>query len=154
MNPKIINEWSAPFTVEKDQTVVFTNGCFDILHYGHICYLKEARSKGDLLVVGVNSDASVSRLKGDDRPINKLEHRMEVLAALEVVDYVISFSEDTPISLIKMINPNILVKGGDYALNQIVGADYVSSNGGRVEIIPFVAGFSTTSIIDKLKTQK
>lgn len=156
VNPKIINaqEWSTLKEATANQKIVFTNGCFDILHYGHICYLQEARSKGDLLIVGVNSDASVARLKGDTRPINKLEHRMAFLAALESVDHVMPFSEDTPITLIKTINPNVLVKGGDYELDQIVGADHVTSYGGQVEVIDYVDGFSTTSIIDKLNSQR
>ncbi len=131
------------------EKIVFTNGCFDILHVGHTRYLQQARQLGDLLVVGLNSDASVRRLKGPDRPINGEIARAEVLRALRPVDYVIVFEEDTPLDLIKEIKPNVLVKGGDWALDQIVGSDVVRSAGGTVQSLPFVDGFSTTSIIEK-----
>lgn len=135
----------------EGKTIVFTNGCFDILHRGHVAYLQKAKSLGDILIVGMNTDASVQKLKGPDRPVNTLEDRAFVLAALKSVDYVIAFDEDTPINLITSLTPDILVKGGDYSLETIVGAQEVIESGGRVEIIPFVEGKSTTSIIDSIK---
>ena len=133
------------------QKVVFTNGCFDILHLGHITYLAHARQLGDALVVGLNSDASVRRLKGPSRPVNDQNARAKVLAALECVDYVVFFEEDTPLNIITQVVPDVLVKGGDYSIDNIVGADFVMQNGGKVLTIPFVNGFSTTSIIENLK---
>ena len=123
----------------------------DILHKGHVAYLQAAKSLGDILIVGMNTDASVQRLKGQDRPVNSLEDRAFVLSALRSVDYVIAFDEDTPLSLIQAIMPDVLVKGGDYTIDTIVGATEVLSHGGKVEIIPFVEGKSTTSIIDAIK---
>lgn len=131
--------------------VVFTNGCFDILHLGHIDYLEKARHLGDKLVVGLNSDSSVRRLKGIERPINPEYARARVLAALEFVDAVCVFEEDTPKSLIEKIYPDILTKGSDYTLENIVGADFVMSYGGQVKTIDLVEGFSTTQILDKAK---
>lgn len=131
--------------------VVFTNGCFDILHYGHISYLAQARQLGDMLVVGLNSDASVRRLKGPSRPVNPQEARAFVLSALEMVDYVVFFEEDTPYNIITRVKPDILVKGGDYEIDNIVGGDFVRSRGGQVLTIPFEEGFSTSSILDNLK---
>ena len=133
--------------------VVFTNGCFDILHTGHVTCLAKARQMGDLLVVGLNSDDSVRRLKGPERPINDEHSRALLLAALEAVDYVTIFEEDTPYNLICQVKPDILVKGGDYVLDNIVGADFVRQHGGQVCTIPLVEGFSTTSIIDHLKQE-
>lgn len=133
------------------QKIVFTNGCFDILHRGHITYLAQARQLGDLLVVGLNSDASVRRLKGPERPVNDEQSRALLLAALEMVDYVVLFEEDTPYNLILKVNPDLLVKGGDYDIDNIVGADFVRQRGGEVRTIPFVQGFSSSSIIDHLK---
>ncbi len=127
----------------KDKKIVFTNGCFDILHAGHVKYLKEARSFGDLLIVGLNSDDSVKRLKGESRPINKAEDRATVLSALEAVDYVVEFSEDTPYELIKEIKPDILVKGGDYEGKEVVGSDIAK----ETRLVQFVDGKSTTEII-------
>lgn len=135
----------------EKKNIVFTNGCFDILHKGHVAYLQAAKSLGDILIVGMNTDASVQRLKGQDRPVNSLEDRAFVLSALRSVDYVIAFDEDTPLSLIQAIMPDVLVKGGDYTIDTIVGAIEVLSHGGKVEIIPFVEGKSTTSIIDAIK---
>lgn len=135
------------------QKIVFTNGCFDVLHFGHVHYLLEARKLGDILVVGLNSDDSVRRLKGPARPINGEKERAFVLAALGCVDYVVLFEEDTPENLIKAVRPDVLVKGGDYALDQIVGADFVRQNGGSVTTIPFVEGYSSTYIIEQLKTK-
>ena len=133
--------------------VVFTNGCFDILHLGHIDYLEKAAQKGDKLVVGLNTDSSVKRLKGAKRPINKEYARARMLAALSFVDAVISFEEDTPYELINSLKPTILTKGSDYLAENIVGADIVISNGGTVETIDLVDGYSTTDIINKLKEQ-
>jgi len=133
------------------KSIVFTNGCFDILHRGHVAYLQSAKDLGDILIVGMNTDASVKRLKGNDRPINTLEDRAYVLSALKSVDYVIPFDEDTPLTLIQSIHPDILVKGGDYTLDTIIGAKEVLAHGGKVEVIPFVEGKSTTSIIDAIK---
>ena len=136
---------------KESKKIVFTNGCFDILHAGHVSYLKEARRKGDLLIVGINDDKSVSRLKGNNRPINNLENRIEVLSSLQCVDIVIPFSEDTPLNLIKEIIPDILVKGEDYKINQIVGSDFVKKTGGKVERIKFVKRLSTSNLINILK---
>ena len=133
--------------------IVFTNGCFDILHFGHVHYLLEAKKLGNLLVIGLNSDDSVRRLKGPSRPINGEMERAFVLAALACVDYVTLFEEDTPENLIKTVKPDVLVKGGDYALAQIVGADFVKQHGGTVTTIPFVEGYSSTRIIEQLKTK-
>lgn len=133
------------------QKIVFTNGCFDILHRGHVTYLAQARQMGDLLVVGLNSDASVRRLKGPERPVNDEQSRALLLAALEMVDYVVLFEEDTPYNLILKVKPDLLVKGGDYDIDNIVGADFVRQRGGEVHTIPFVQGFSSSSIIDHLK---
>lgn len=131
--------------------IIFTNGCFDVIHAGHIAYLKEARSLGDILVVGLNTDASVKRLKGEKRPINSLEDRIAVLSALECVDYVVPFEEDTPKDLICKIEPNVLVKGGDYTIESVVGADYVLEHGGDVEILPFLEGRSSTKVINLME---
>lgn len=130
-----------------DKTIVFTNGCFDILHRGHVTYLKHAKALGDILVLGLNSDASVKRLKGPSRPVNNEQDRAVVLEALECIDYIVIFEEDTPLNLIKNVMPDILVKGGDYKAEDVVGKEYA----GRVEIIDFVEGYSTTSTINKLK---
>jgi len=131
--------------------IVFTNGCFDLLHPGHIRYLADARDLGDYLVVGLNSDESLKRLKGENRPILNEKVRAEMLAALHVVDAVVLFSEDTPQELISYLKPDILVKGGDYTPATVVGAEVVTQNGGRVAIIPFEPGFSTTDLIAKIK---
>lgn len=140
------------------QKIVFTNGCFDILHAGHIQYLEAAAEKGDRLIVAVNSDESVSQLKGPTRPINVLNSRMYLLASLQCVDAVCSFDKETPIEMIRTLRPDVLVKGGDYHINDIVGAEDVIANGGIVEVIPFVEGFSTTKIesriLERLRTKK
>ncbi|HEY8689419.1 MAG TPA: D-glycero-beta-D-manno-heptose 1-phosphate adenylyltransferase [Chitinophagaceae bacterium] len=133
-----------------EKKIVFTNGVFDILHKGHIQILSDAATFADVLIVGVNSDASVKRLKGNSRPINAETSRALILAALVMVDAVIIFEEDTPIELIKFIKPNVLVKGGDYTLDTIVGAKEVLANNGEVKIIPLEEGFSTTNIIKSL----
>ena len=136
---------------EIGQKLVFTNGCFDLLHPGHIEYLIAARALGHKLVVGVNDDASVRRLKGNTRPLNPLQDRMSMLAALQSVDYVIPFSEDTPLELITMIRPHIIVKGGDYKPEQMIGRELVESYGGEVVILQFKEGYSSTRLIDKIK---
>jgi len=134
------------------QPIVFTNGCFDILHRGHATYLEQARNLGASLVVGVNSDASVKRQgKGDDRPVNSLEDRMSVLASLACVDSVVCFEEDTPFNLINTILPQHLVKGGDWAIEDIVGGDVVIANGGQVHSVDFTFDRSTTSLIEKIR---
>ena len=134
--------------------IVFTNGCFDILHPGHVYYLNQARSLGDVLVVGLNSDDSVKRLnKGAERPIHPQDKRADVLAALLCVDYISIFDEDTPLELIQKIKPDVLVKGGDYTIDKIAGADFVQAYGGSVAIIPLLEGYSTTDIVNKLKKQ-
>ena len=131
--------------------IAFTNGCFDLLHVGHVRYLAAARDAGDLLIVGLNDDASVERLKGSSRPLVAEGARAEVVAALAAVDYVTLFSEDTPYELIRAIGPDVLVKGDDWAPDQIVGRDVVEARGGRVLLIPVVAGFSTTSLVERLR---
>lgn len=138
----------------EEQVVVFTNGCFDILHSGHVKYLREAAGLGEVLVVGLNSDASVKRLKGPLRPINNQDDRAEILCALGFVDYVVLFEEDTPLNLIQTIQPDVLVKGGDYNENNVVGADFVKSKGGELFLIPFVEGKSTTNIMKKIEGEK
>lgn len=135
----------------KSETIVFTNGVFDLLHAGHIQNLAVAKALGHRLIIGMNSDASVKRLKGATRPIQDEASRALILAALAWVDYVIIFEEDTPLDLITGILPDVLVKGGDYTIDQIVGAKEVLANGGKVEIVPIVAGFSTTQTIDKMQ---
>ncbi len=135
---------------QAGKRVVFTNGCFDLLHVGHMRYLQQARSLGDLLVLGVNDDASVRRLKGDKRPLIPHAERASVLAALACVDYVTIFSEDTPLELIASVHPDVLVKGGDYTPETVVGRDEVEAYGGEVALVPFIDGFSTTDIIDSV----
>lgn len=133
-----------------DKKIVFTNGCFDILHVGHKRYLQQAATLGDILVVGVNSDESVRRLKGPERPVNNEQDRAEMLCALGFIDYVVIFGEDTPYELIKKIQPDVLVKGGDYKPEEVVGKDIVEARGGKLELIKFVEGKSTTNIINKI----
>ena len=131
--------------------VVFTNGVFDILHPGHVRYLREARALGDALIVGLNADASVRRNKGPERPINSEQDRAEILAALDCVDGVVIFNEDTPAEIIEAVQPDVLVKGADWAEDAIVGRDTVEARGGRVVRVPIEKGFSTTSIIEKIR---
>jgi D-beta-D-heptose 7-phosphate kinase / D-beta-D-heptose 1-phosphate adenosyltransferase len=154
----ILDEWQLLQQVQDAKShgekIVMTNGCFDILHSGHVTYLEKAKALGQRLIVAVNDDASVSRLKGKGRPLNKVQGRMLVLAALGAVDWVVPFSEDTPERLIKLISPDILVKGGDYKVNEIAGSDHVLSSGGEVIIIPLEEGFSTTAILEKMKVLK
>ena len=131
--------------------VGFTNGCFDILHLGHVKYLEAAKKECDILVAGVNSDASVRRLKGPARPVNDEKARLTVLAAVESIDYVTLFGEDTPEKLIRSLTPDVIFKGGDWKEKDIVGGSHVKSAGGRVRVIPYVKGFSTTRMIERLK---
>jgi rfaE bifunctional protein nucleotidyltransferase chain/domain len=131
--------------------VVFTNGCFDLIHVGHVRYLAAAREAGDLLVVAINDDASVRRLKGPERPLVTATARAEVMAALAAVDYVTIFAEDTPATLIAAVLPDVLVKGADWAPDEVVGRDVVEANGGRVLLIPVVEGFSTTALVERLR---
>jgi rfaE bifunctional protein nucleotidyltransferase chain/domain len=144
----LFKDWKA-----KGKKIVFTNGCFDILHKGHIKTLYEAKRIGDILVVGINTDESVQKLKGPERPIIPLDSRMAVLAALQVVDYVIPFSQDTPLDIIKQVRPHVLVKGGDYDEEEIVGRELVLKLGGFVRIIEQVPGISTSDIVNKIKNQ-
>lgn len=138
---------------EKGRKVVFTNGCFDIIHVGHIRLLKEASKLGDVLIIGLNSDDSVRKIKGPTRPINPLPDRAEILSSIRYVDYVIAFEEETPYRLINILLPDILVKGGDYKRDEIVGADIVEANGGKVVTIPLVEGKSTTRLIEEIKAK-
>lgn len=155
MNPKIcdieeLKHRLAQWRVKSDR-IVFTNGCFDILHVGHLHTLKTSIQLGDKLIVGLNSDASVSRLKGKERPIVNQLDRSEMLAAFEMIDAVIIFEDDTPEELIQMIKPDVLCKGGDWSIENIVGGDFVKSYGGQVVSIPFIQGYSSSSLIDKIK---
>jgi D-glycero-beta-D-manno-heptose 1-phosphate adenylyltransferase len=142
-----VRRWQA-----AGKTVVFTNGCFDLLHYGHIHYLADAKKLGDKLIVGLNSAGSVRRLKGEHRPINDELTRQYLLAALEMVDAVVVFESDTPLDLICLISPDILVKGGDWRPEQIIGSEFVLKNGGKVMSLPFVEGYSTTNIEAKIRS--
>lgn len=147
----MLSEKTKNFIAEnRNKKIVFTNGCFDILHAGHVSYLNEARAQGDVLIVGLNSDASVKRLKGESRPVNSERERQYVLENLKAIDCVQIFEEDTPLNLIKEIEPNVLVKGGDWKPDQIVGSDFVLSSGGEVKSLNFVDGFSTTNTIEKI----
>lgn len=143
----IINRWRL-----KDERVVFTNGCFDIIHQGHIDYLSKAKDLGTKLIVGVNNDSSVKSLeKGEERPLQDEYSRAIIIAALGFVDLVVIFSEETPLELIKVVSPDVLVKGADYEIKEIVGHDIVLNNGGIVERIPFLEGYSTSNIVKKIK---
>lgn len=134
----------------RRKKIVFTNGCFDLLHWGHIRYLQDAKKKGDVLVVGINSDSSVKRIKEKKRPVVNEKDRLRLVASLESVDYVVLFKEDTPLKIIKFIKPDVLVKGADWNKNNIVGRDIVLSYGGRVSTIKFVKGYSTSNLIKKI----
>lgn len=140
---------------KKNKKIVFTNGCFDILHRGHICYLRKSRELGDALIIGLNSDKSVKRLKGEKRPINSEKDRAYLLEALEFVDYIVIFNEDTPLKLIQKIQPDYYTKSGDYSINNLIGPnmgrEIIESYGGHVVIMDFEKGYSTTSIINKSK---
>jgi rfaE bifunctional protein nucleotidyltransferase chain/domain len=133
------------------KTVVLTNGCFDLLHRGHVHILREAKALGDILIVAINSDRSVKAIKGPSRPVLSESDRTELLAAMEMVDYVALFDEPDPYDLIVAVRPNVLVKGGDWGSDQIVGADIVKRNGGKVAVIPYLKGFSTTEIIERIR---
>jgi len=134
----------------EGKRVVFTNGCFDLLHPGHITYLNDAKDLGDILILGLNDDASIQRLKGDSRPINPLHDRAIMLAALKCMDAVVAFSEDTPLNLISALKPDVLVKGGDYSVDTIVGAQEILQAGGEVQVIPFLDGYSSTALIQRI----
>ena len=144
---KKVTEWQG-----QGYEMIFTNGCFDIVHLGHIDYLEKAKNLGDKLIVGINADASVKRLKGQTRPIVNEEARARMMAAFEFVDMVVIFNEDTPLQLIETLSPDVLVKGNDYTISNIVGADFVIDHGGKVETIELVKGYSTSTIIEKIKT--
>ena len=154
MNKKIVGQAKLSKTLAKARArgkkVVFTNGCFDIIHAGHVKYLADAKKKGDILVIGLNSDKSVRAIKGPSRPLNIENDRAKVLAALESVDFVTIFGEPTPEELIKKLKPDVLIKGGDWKIKDIVGGDFVRSRGGKVTRIPFLKGRSTSSVIEKL----
>lgn len=139
---------------KRKKTIAFTNGCFDILHLGHIRYLKKIKSFADILIVGINSDKSVRVIKGESRPINPQKARVEVLEGLKTVDRVIVFDEPTPLKLIQKIKPDYLVKGADWKAGQIVGKQFVESYGGKVVTVPFIKGYSTSKIIEKIKRKK
>jgi rfaE bifunctional protein nucleotidyltransferase chain/domain len=155
MRSKLVTRKSLAAILKKARTkgkrTVFTNGCFDILHPGHVSYLERAAGMGDLLVIGLNSDSSVKAIKGRDRPLNNERDRAYVLSALSFVDYITLFGENTPDKLIRMIRPDVLVKGGDWKIGDIVGGSFVKSYGGRVARIPFLKGYSTTSLIKKMR---
>lgn len=154
--PKVLSAQSLEQAIadfkKAGKKIVFTNGCFDLLHIGHVRYLEQAKSLGDILIVGINTDASVQVLKGPTRPIQNENDRAEILASLKSVDHTVLFGEQTPINLIKQVKPDILVKGGDWKKEQIVGWDFVESYGGTVKSLQFVDGKSTTNIIAKSKT--
>jgi len=137
----------------ESKSIVFTNGCFDILHKGHVLYLQQAKEQGDILVLGLNSDASVKRLKGSNRPINSEIDRAIVLSALSAIDYVVIFEEDTPYDLIKTLQPDVLVKGGDWQPEEIVGNDILKKKGGKVISLNYYDGYSTTGIIERTKVR-
>ena len=153
MDRKILN-WdtldSTLVSINKEK-IVFTNGCFDILHPGHIYILDQAKSYGDILIVGLNSDESIKSLKGPKRPKVSQKDRLRILSSIKFVDYAILFEEDTPLKLIKKIKPNILVKGGDYNSDDIVGSEFVKSNGGEIKIVQLLEGYSSSSLIDKFE---
>ena len=137
----------------QGQKIVFTNGCFDLLHLGHVDYLEKARQLGDRLVLGLNTDASISRIKGPSRPLQDEMSRARVMASLLFVDAVVLFNDNTPLELIKAVQPDILVKGDDYAVEQIVGHEVVMAKGGEVKTVPLVKGYSTTNIVNKIESQ-
>lgn len=136
---------------QQGQRVVFTNGCFDLLHPGHLHTLYTAKAQGDILVVGINADASVRKLKGEGRPIFTEEERAVILSALEMVDFVTIFAEETPLELIRLLEPDVLVKGGDWTPKTVVGREVVERRGGKVVVVPYQAGFSTTTIIERIR---
>ena len=153
-NSKIKNKKELKTVIDKlrkqGKRIAFTNGCFDLLHYGHIKYLQDAKRSADILVLGLNSDVSVNKIKGKNRPLNKQDDRARVLSALSCADYVCIFSQPTPLKLIELVRPDILIKGGDWKIDKIVGADFVKSYGGKVKVIPYLKGYSTTGLIKKI----
>jgi rfaE bifunctional protein nucleotidyltransferase chain/domain len=149
----VSNELAQFLDSNKNKKIVFTNGCFDILHRGHVSYLNEAKAQGDVLVLGLNSDASVKRLKGPTRPVNSEQDRKFVMENLRAIDFVEIFTEDTPFNLIQSISPSVLVKGGDWKPEQIIGSDIVLASGGEVKSLNFIDGFSTSSTIEKIQTK-
>ncbi|MBK9255482.1 MAG: D-glycero-beta-D-manno-heptose 1-phosphate adenylyltransferase [Saprospiraceae bacterium] len=156
LKDKVVSQWDEGISLirqwqSEGKKIVFTNGCFDLLHIGHVMYLEEAKSLGDVLVVGVNSDASVQRLKGPHRPIKDEFNRLHILAALESVDLVILFDSDDPYELIKSVKPDVLVKGGDWKPEEIIGSDIVLARGGEVKSLQFLEGYSTTLLEQKIK---
>ena len=153
MDRKILNWDTLDPTLESinEEKIVFTNGCFDILHPGHIHILDQAKSYGDILIVGLNSDDSIKRLKGPTRPKVSQKDRLRILSSIKFVDYAVLFEEDTPFKLIKKIKPNILVKGGDYNYDDIVGSEFVKSNGGKIKIVQLLEGYSSSSLINKFE---
>lgn len=151
---ELANDTKTFLEKNKGKKIVFTNGCFDILHLGHVEYLNEAKAQGDLLIVAINSDASVRELKGPDRPINNEEDRKKMLLNLKAVDCVQIFTEQTPLEIIKLIDPQVLVKGGDWKPDQIVGSDYVLSHGGEVKSLMFKDGYSTSNLIKAVQGKK
>jgi D-beta-D-heptose 7-phosphate kinase/D-beta-D-heptose 1-phosphate adenosyltransferase len=136
----------------QGRSVVFTNGCFDLLHRGHVHMLREAKARGDVLIVAINSDRSVRSIKGPRRPVLPEDDRVELIAAMEMVDYVVLFDEPDPYALIAALTPDVLVKGGDWSADKIIGADLVEQKGGRVEVVPYLRGFSTSEIIERIKS--
>lgn len=156
LDPRVLSKETllARFGRPRDQTVVFTNGCFDLLHPGHTKYLAQAKAEGDVLLVGLNSDASVRRLKGPGRPLLAEADRATQLTSLRSVDAVTLFDEDTPLELIRALLPDVLVKGGDYDLDGIVGREVVEEEGGVVRVLPFLEGYSTTDLLDRLQETK
>ncbi len=149
-DPEILESRLEPYR-GADRRIVFTNGCFDLIHPGHVQLLEKARQLGDLLVLGLNSDESVRRLKGPGRPILRLPERVEVLAALRPVDLIAAFEEDSPLELIRRVRPDVLVKGGDWRPDQVVGREDVEATGGRVEIVPLVEGLSTSELLRRVR---
>lgn len=154
MNAKIktVSQLKGILKKKKRRKIVFTNGCFDIIHYGHVQYLQKAKTKGDILIVGLNSDASVKRLKGEKRPINCQKDRAEILSEFKSVDFVVIFNEDTPLNLIKTIKPDILVKGADWRNKTIVGSDIVKKYGGKTVTISYLKNRSTSGIIKRISS--
>ena len=148
-----VPEFMRRLRTNKEIKIAFTNGCFDLLHRGHVEYLEQARAVADFLFVGLNSDASVRRLKGNGRPLMSADDRAYILSRLRAVDAVCIFEQDTPLELIQMVRPDFLIKGGDYRVEDIVGRDFVESYGGQVHTIPLIPGRSTTGIIEKIKSQ-
>lgn len=138
----------------RPKTLCFTNGCFDLLHPGHVRYLEDVRALGDFLVVGLNSDASVARLKGPSRPLQDERARAAVLLGLRSVDAVVRFEEETPLNLIRALQPDVLAKGGDYTAETVVGRDLVEARGGRLVLVPFLPGYSTSAIVERIKTER